>query len=171
MKCEEVEKGLIAYLDRRASSSERRDVEEHLASCAACQTRAEEFRKVWSVLDEMPAVEPTFGFDARVRQRVAAEPRRGWFDWFVPQVRLALSAALLIALTVWIAKRPPSHPGTTGTTATTSAPQQQDFNAIENLGVLENFDVVTKMDALSDLAPAGAQEPDKTQPNDGTTND
>lgn len=168
MKCEEVEKGIIAYLDRRASSAERRDVEEHLASCAACRTRAEEFRKVWSVLEEMPTVEPSFGFDARVRQRVAAEPQRGWFDWFVPQARLAFSAALLVALTVWIAKLPPGNPGTPGATTAT---QQQDFNAIENLGVLENFDVVTKMDALSDLAPAGAQQPDKSQPNDGATND
>ena len=99
MKCEEVEKGIIAYLDRRASSAERRDVEEHFASCAACRMRAEEFRKVWSVLEEMPTVEPSFGFDARVRQRVAAEPQRGWFDWFVPQARLAFSAALLVALT------------------------------------------------------------------------
>jgi anti-sigma factor RsiW len=168
MKCEEVEKGIIAYLDRRASSAERRDVEEHLASCTTCRTRAEEFRKVWSVLEEMPTVEPSFGFDARVRQRVAAEPQRGWFDWFVPQSRLAFSAALLAALTVWIAKLPPSNPGMPGTTTAT---QQQDFNAIENLGVLENFDVVTKMDVLSDLAPAGARQPDKSQPNDGTTND
>lgn len=168
MKCEEVEKGLIAYLDRRASSAKRRDVEEHLAGCAACRTRAEEFRKVWSVLDEMPVVEPSFGFDARVRQRVAAEPRRSWFDWFVPQARLAFSAALLVALTVWIAKLPPSNPGTPGPVTAT---QQQDFNAIENLGVLENFDIVTKMDALSDLAPARTQQPEKSQPNDGPSND
>ena len=171
MKCEEVEKGLIAYLDRRASSAERRDVEEHLAGCSECRTRAEEFRKVWSVMDELPAVEPSFGFDARVRQRVAAEPRRGWFDWFVPQARLAFSAALLVALTVWIAKLPSSNPGTPGASPAATATQQQDFNAIENLGVLENFDVVTKMDALSDLAPAGTQQPDQSQPNDTTTND
>ena len=76
MKCEEVSKELIAYLDRRANSAERREVEEHLAGCAACRTRAEEFRRVWSVLDELPAIEPSFGFDARVRQRVAAEPQR-----------------------------------------------------------------------------------------------
>ena len=42
MKCEEVSKELIGYLDRRANSAERREVEEHLVACAACRTRAEE---------------------------------------------------------------------------------------------------------------------------------
>ena len=97
MKCEEVSKELIGYLDRRANSAERRQVEEHLLECAACRTRAEEFRNVWSVLEEVPAIEPSFGFDARVRQRVAAEPQRRWFSWFVPQPRLAFSVAVLSA--------------------------------------------------------------------------
>src|SRR5277367_3659452 len=97
MKCEEVSKELIAYLDRRANSAERLEVEDHLAGCAACRTRAEEFRKVWNVLDEVPVQEPSLGFDARIRQRIADEPRPGWFQWFVPQPRLALSMALLVA--------------------------------------------------------------------------
>jgi anti-sigma factor RsiW len=94
MKCEDVSKELIAYLDRRANSAERMEVEDHLASCAACRVRAEEFRKVWNVLDEMPIEEPSLGFDARIRQRIADEPRPGWFRWLVPQPRLALSMAL-----------------------------------------------------------------------------
>ena len=51
MKCEDVSKELIAYLDRRANSAERTEVEDHLAGCAGCRMRAEEFRKVWNVLD------------------------------------------------------------------------------------------------------------------------
>ena len=52
MKCEDVSKELIAYLDRRSNSAEREGVEAHLAECAACRSRAEEFRKLWNVLDE-----------------------------------------------------------------------------------------------------------------------
>src|ERR1700733_11598804 len=106
MKCEDVEKGLIAFADERASAAERRDVESHLAGCAVCRTRVQEFSSVSKLLGELPAVEPSFGFDARVRQRVAAEPRPGWFAWLVPQARLALSAAMLVALTVWMVKWP-----------------------------------------------------------------
>jgi anti-sigma factor RsiW len=165
MKCENVSKELIAYLDRRASSAERRMVEDHLAECGACRTRAEEFRKLWTVMDEMPVVEPSLTFDARVRQRVAAEPARGWLGWFVPQPRLAFSMAFLLMLSVWI-MRMPVQPGTPVVAAST---QQEDFNAIKDLGVLENYDVVTKMDALSELAPATSDQtsqPQQTQRKD-----
>jgi anti-sigma factor RsiW len=159
MKCEDVSKELIAYLDRRANSAERVEVEDHLASCAGCRTRAEEFRKVWNVLDEMPVEEPSLGFDARIRQRIADEPRPGWFRWFVPQPRLALSIALLVALCVWISRLPRDYPPT----ATMPAPvtEQQQYQVIENLGVLENYDVLSKFDALSELPVPAA--PDKSK--------
>jgi anti-sigma factor RsiW len=154
MKCEEVSKELIEHLSQRADSSQRREVEEHLAGCAPCQKRARELRGIWNVMDELPAVEPSFGFDARVRQRVAAEPRRTWFELFVPRPRLAFSIGLLIVLMVLVVNLPLKNPGTT---VTTPATQQEDFNAIKNLGVLENYDVVTKMDVLSELTPVAAQ--------------
>jgi anti-sigma factor RsiW len=159
MKCEDVSKELIAYLDRRANSAERMEVEDHLTSCAACRTRAEEFRKVWNVLDEMPVEEPSQGFDARIRQRIADEPRPAWFRWFVPQPRLALSMALLVALCVWVSRLPRDYP----TTATMPAPvtEQQQFQVIENLGVLENYDVLSKFDALSELPVPAAPDQSK----------
>jgi len=163
-KCEDVASGLFAYMDQRASATERRDVEEHLSGCAACRARVEDFGRVRSLLDELPAVEPSFGFDARVRQRVAAEPRPSWFEWFAPQARFAFSAALLVAMTVWVVKLPSRHP--VATPEPTTASTDQDFDAIKDLGVLENYDVVTNMDALSQLVPAKApetQKPDSMQ--------
>jgi anti-sigma factor RsiW len=149
MKCEDVSKELIGYLDRRANSAERRLVEEHLTECAACRMRAGEFRELWSVLEEVPAVEPSFGFDARVRQRVAAEPRPRWFG-FVPQPRLAFSMALLFALSVWMAKLPQPN---TATVASVAPTESEQFQAIKDLGVLDNYEVLTKFDALSELTP------------------
>lgn len=159
MKCENISKELISYLDRRANSAERLMVEEHLAECANCHARAEEFRKLWSAMDEMPVIEPSLGFDARVRQRVAAEPARSWLGWIVPQPRLAFSMAFLLLLSVWVA-RFPARPVAVNTVATA---QQEDFNAIKDLGVLENYDVVTKMDALSELGPAASPQPTEQQ--------
>ena len=158
MKCEDVSKELIAYLDRRSNSAERSQVEAHLTSCAACRMRAEEFRKVWNVLDEMPIQEPSLGFEARLRQRIADEPRPGWFRWLVPQPRLALSMALLVALCVWVSRLPREY----STTLPMPAPvtEQQQYQVIENLGVLENYDVLSKFDALSELPePADAAQP------------
>ncbi|MGH9717939.1 MAG: anti-sigma factor family protein [Candidatus Acidiferrales bacterium] len=165
MKCEDVPNELIASVDGRANARERCGIEEHLAGCAACRTRAEEFRKLSTVMDELPAIEPSFGFDARLRQRIAAEPRRSRFFFFVPQPRLALSIVLLAALTVCIVKLPLGNPVAQ---PATTAVQQADFNAINNLGVLENYDVVTKLGALSELVPVqGADSQPKQPSNDG----
>lgn len=154
MKCEDVSNELIAYLDRRASSAERHQVEKHLADCTACRTRAEEFRKLWGVLDEVPMLEPSMGFDARVRQRVAAEERPRWFTWLVPQPRMAFSMALLLALSFWIARLPQQNSGSMA-----ALESEQDFEAIKDLGVLENYDVLSKFDALSELPPTTAPVP------------
>jgi anti-sigma factor RsiW len=173
MKCEDLEKGLIAYVEDRTSAAERRGVEEHLAGCAACRARVEGFRSVSNLLDEVPAIEPSFGFDARVRQRVAAEPEAGWYAWFVPQARLALSAAMLVALTVWMVKLPANRPPVpVAAPARVAASSDQDFEAIKDLGVLENYDVLTKFDALSESAAATTpQLHEKPQSSEASSND
>src|SRR6202046_5969869 len=111
MKCEDVSRELIPYLDRRANSADRHEIEEHLAACSACHARAEELRRLWSVLDEVPVVEPSLGFDARMRARITEEPRPRWFRWFVPQPRLALAMALPVAGWSWIALRAEDNQG------------------------------------------------------------
>ena len=175
MKCEDVEKSLIAYVDDVAAPAERRAVESHLAGCDACRARVAEFRSVSNLLGEIPAIEPSFGFDARVRQRVAAEPQPGWFAWFAPQARLALSAAMLVALTVLMVKLPGNRtdaPAPVASTVTAAAASSdQDFDAIKDLGVLENYDVVTNMDALSQLVPAKTPDDQKPDTNQTESND
>jgi anti-sigma factor RsiW len=161
MKCEDVSKELIQYLDRRASSADRHEVEEHLAACLACHARAEELRKLWVVLDEVPIVEPSLGFDARMRARIAEEPQPRWFRWFVPQPRLALSMALLLAVSVWMSRLPQDNSGLAGGAQN----EQQQFQVIKNLDVLENYDVLSKFDALDEV-PAEQQPAQPEQQND-----
>jgi anti-sigma factor RsiW len=171
-KCEDVSKQLIAYLDRRANSADRHEVEEHLASCSACHARAEEFQKLWGALDALPAVEPSLGFDARLRSRIAEEPRTRWFGWLALQPRLAFAMAMLLALSVWMGNMPRANSGSESVTAAT---EQQDFEAIKDLGVLENYDVLSKFDALSEVPaepspadqqaqPVNQQNPDQQPP-------
>ena len=145
-KCDEVSKQLIAYLDRRANSADRAEVEDHLASCASCRTRAEEFRLMFGAMEQIETIEPSAAFDARVRERIAHEARPRWFSWLVPQPRLAFSMAMLLALSVWMAKLPRENAN-----VTTAAIEQQDFEAIKDLDVLENYDVLSKFDALDEV--------------------
>ena len=69
MSCGRMEKQMLPYVDGRLKVSEQRAVEAHLADCAACRLRVNEFRAVSGLLDELPQIEPSGAFDARVRAR------------------------------------------------------------------------------------------------------
>lgn len=157
MNCENIAGELIAYLDGRASEKERGTVEAHLKSCPACRERAEEFRRLWNVLEEAPAIEPSPGFDARLSQRMAAAPRVRRWGWLVPAPRLSFALALLLAASVWISLRPPAGVNSQGAPANS----EEEFQMIKDLGVLENYDVLKNFDALSELPAA---RPSQTPP-------
>jgi len=166
MNCKKIEGKWIAYLDGKASPSERREVESHLALCSDCRQRAEEYRAMWELLDQEPQILPSPSFDAAVRARVATEPPRGRWFWLLPSPRLAFAVSMLLLLSVWIASRPVVVAPTPA--ATTGAGQlggEADFRMINDLQVLENYDVVSNFDALSDLpASSGAPSQPSTQP-------
>ncbi|MGH9793968.1 MAG: anti-sigma factor family protein [Candidatus Acidiferrales bacterium] len=145
MNYKECEASVISYMDGRASEAVRRAVESHLAACAACRARAAEFRSVWSALDEAPALDPSPAFDARLRQRIAAEPRRTWFGWLVPAPRLMIATAALALLFVWVTMQPATQP----------PPDEQSVAVIDvDQQVLEDYDVLADFEALSTLPPA-----------------
>lgn len=153
MKCEEVSRELIPYLDRRSNSADRAEIEKHLLACESCRTRAAEFRQVMGMLDEVPVHEPSFAFDARLRERIAAEPRRTWFRGLVPQPRLAFAVALLLAFSI-VTARFPRH---NAPSAASLTPEEQ-FQMIDHLGVLENYDLLTKSDVLAEVPVTPAQQ-------------
>jgi anti-sigma factor RsiW len=161
MNCEKIEKKWIAYFDGKASAAERREVEAHLGECAACSARAAEYRAMWGVLDELPPIAPSASFDAAVRAHVAAEPARHAWRWYVPSARLAFSVSCLLVLSVWFASRQTEvEPAPAVTSAAvTQASSESDFRMINDLPELENYDVLTNFDALSDLPAAAAVQP------------
>ncbi len=154
MNCNRLEPQLIAYLDGRARDSERREVESHLAVCEACWTRAEEFRRLWVILDESPGIEPSSSFDAAVRARVSAEPPPARWGWLMPSPRLAFAVACLLMLSVWISSLPPVTPENPAAVARS----EEDFRVIKDLPVLEDYDVLANFEALSELPPAQAHQ-------------
>ena len=148
MSCSRMEKQMLPYVDGRLKVSEQREVEAHLAACAACQLRVNEFRAVSGLLDELPQIEPSGAFDARVRARVAAEPvKQSWWAVFAPSPRAALAASMLLLATIWIGSRPaPTTPGDSQNVAVN--PANIDPN---DLPVLENYDILANFEPLTDL--------------------
>jgi ferric-dicitrate binding protein FerR (iron transport regulator) len=147
--CAGMEEKLVEYLDGRAKPAERRAVEEHLAGCSGCRRRAEEFRALWGALDDLPVISPSPAFDAALRARIAAEPaRRGFWGW-LPSPRLAFAVTALVAMSVWMASMPRV---TTDQTEMNRNLVEADFGMIRDLPVLENYDVLSKFDALTELS-------------------
>ena len=158
MSCNKVESRILPYVDGRLKVSEQREVEAHIAACAACRVRVNEFRAVTGLLDELPQIEPSGAFDARVRARVAAEPaRRNWWAWLAPSPRVAFAASMLLLATIWIGSRP-----NVVTAPVTVADEQQVAN---DLPVLENFDVLSSFEPLNDLPPAQADDAEQQDTN------
>jgi len=152
MSCARMENKILGYVDGRLNESERLQMEKHLATCAACRLRVNEFRAVTSLLDELPVIEPSEAFDLRVHARVAAEPaKQSWWAWFAPSPRVALAASLLLLATVWIGyERPNALPWD---------PKDADAQLLQDMPVLEDHDVISNFEPLKDLPqPVEAEE-------------
>ena len=157
MSCNRMESRILAYADGRLKASEQREVETHLAGCAACRVRVNEFRAVSGLLEELPQIEPSGAFDARVRARVAAEPvKQGWWAWLAPSPRVAFAASMLLLATVWIGSRPGNSPAIN--------PTVDPDQIASDLPVLENYDVLSNFEALTDL-------PEPVQSDEGNQQD
>jgi anti-sigma factor RsiW len=150
-----MENKILGYLDGRLKESERLEMEKHLAACAACNLRVNEFRAVTGLLDELPVIEPSEAFDLRVRARVAAEPaKQSWWAWFAPSPRVVFAASMLLLATVWLGSRPPE--------SSLSAADIDKIN--QNMQVLENYDVISDFAPLSEL-PQPVQNDDDSDAN------
>lgn len=161
MNCGYTEKNLVAYLDGKLHPSERRQFEAHLATCAGCRERADGFRSVWNVLDELPEIMPSPAFDARVRARVDQEARRSSFwSWLVPSPRLAFAVTALLIASVWLSSFQPSRmPAVHPVAGAANQNAEAEFGMIKDLPVLEDYDVLTSFDALSELPVQQATRP------------
>jgi negative regulator of sigma E activity len=113
------------------------------------------------LLDELPQIEPSGAFDARVRARVAAEPvKQSWWAVFAPSPRAAFAASLLLLATIWVGSRPANL---NTNNAGSSAAQAIDPN---DLPVLENYDVLANFEPLTELPqPVQADETDDSDSN------
>jgi anti-sigma factor RsiW len=141
MSCSRMENKILGYVDGRLKEGERLEMEKHLLTCGACHLRVNEFRSVHALLDELPMIEPSAAFDLRVRARVAAEPaKQSWWAWFMPSPRVAFVASMLLLGMVWIGSYNP---------VSISTPIDQD-----DVPVLENYDVISSFEPLTELSQA-----------------
>ena len=152
MSCERMESRILGYIDGRLKENERAEVEKHLADCTPCRLRVQEFSAVSGLLDELPLIEPSPGFDTRVHALVAAEPapKASWWAWLHVSPRIAFAASLLLLMALWIGYR--------SETAVTPLPQNDDQAMLQDLPVLEDHDVLQNFEPLKSLPAPVADE-------------
>lgn len=157
MSCERMESRMMGYIDGRLKESERLEIEKHLAACAPCRLRVEEFRAVSGFLDELPIIEPSPAFDTRVRALVAAEPvKHDWWAWLKVSPRIAFAASMLLLAALWLGHYQPSQP---------PIPQDQvaDEQMMKDLPVLEDHDLLSNFEPLKELPPPVQNDEEDSQ--------
>lgn len=148
---------LLAFIDGRLKEKEQREMQSHLAACPACTLRVNEFRSVSGLLDELPQIEPSPAFDVRVRARIAAEPvKQSWWSWFGAAPRVLVAASMLLLATVWVGHHPVDHTDVANSNGSDETQMMQDLPVLENYDVLANFEPLTEL-------PQPVQAEDSTQ--------
>jgi len=171
------EEQFVVYLDARLEAGERAALDRHLAACPDCRARLDGLRAVMGVLGEWNAVEPSAGFDARLRARLAEEPSAAQ-PWYAlrPAYAVALAAAIVLAFGLAFRSlappdaipaprvarqtQPPATPApqqvapTPTPTSPTAAQNGDELAALDNPVLLENYDLLKDFDVLFEpIAP------------------
>jgi anti-sigma factor RsiW len=125
--CESMVGLILASVEGTLDASLRARLEAHAAACAGCRRELDEQAAVKRMLADLPPVDVSRGFAARVRERV--EQRPWWMpagNWRLWTLRLAPVAALLTIFTVLPLQRDATGAGVvvsdSGVTVTTADP-------------------------------------------------
>jgi len=133
MRCEEVKKKRLEFLDNLLAEAVRAAVDEHLLSCAHCRQEVSELRASWKVLDDFPGLSPSGDFvertmasfrEMRKKERKALALRRGV---------IAAAAGVLLVLSVVFFN-------SLGEGDLQHSPALADEEVIENLDLVEDLE-------------------------------
>lgn len=149
MRCAQIVSGILPHIDGRLETKGRAEIEKHLAICASCRLRMEEFRAVAVLLDQLPVIEPSLAFDVRVRALADGEVvKQKWWPSLKVSPRVALVASVLLLVALWIG----FYEGPRTPTLPWSDPQIADEQMIQDLPVLEDHDVLSNFEPLRELS-------------------
>ena len=133
------------------------EIDGHLAGCAACSGKLEEFRRTMALLDEWQAPEPSPYFDVRLQARLReemAKPQTGWLAWFRrPVLVAALTVLMAVGVGLFFSKGGGMYRPADDVVAINDAlSSAEPGTAVSDLQALEkNHDLYSDFDLLDDL--------------------
>lgn len=155
MDCTDAHHLLPRHMDGELDEAERRRMEAHLDSCAACRREAEALTKSWEMLGELDEIEPNPFYVSRFFARVAEQtPRPAKLAGFLesllaPRRLIPLLAAAGLVIFITISAHQILH--RTDTAVAENQLFEADPEMVESIEVAENFDLINELDFLSDL--------------------
>lgn len=166
MNCNQIHE-LLPDITTSAGMGATPEVENHIASCAACAAQLREFQKTMALLEEWQAPEPSPYFDTRLAARLSEErreemtrPAAGWLNWlgWLRRPAWALSAAGVVlagvlAVAVGMGGRSYIYVSETMPTKPPSlSPPVQPGTAVGDLQALQrNDELYADFDVLDEL--------------------
>lgn len=100
MKCDEIERLLILYIDDEISKEEKEDVESHITSCANCKALMEQYMKLKKTSSEIsftkPSDETMDSYWANISSRLSRGG--GWIFLIIGSVILIIYAIYRFAI-------------------------------------------------------------------------
>ena len=149
MRCRGVRRYLGAYVDGEVASDRREAIKAHLDGCKACRAELESLKSSIELVEGLPQIEPSEGFEAAFWRRVRAmehEAQSGssWLQRFLgaPYLRpaLATAGALVLAVGVYVKVSP-----------MTGAPSEGEIRIAMDLDLLRNLDLIENIELLEDM--------------------
>jgi anti-sigma factor RsiW len=147
MSCNELEALWIPCLDGKLPPRQRALVEAHVSDCAECAVRLRELEAVSQALAQWEAPAPSPWFDARLRQRIAADTAaRGWWQWvtaYSPAFPVSVAVLLfLAALLIWTGGGQQALPPAQVVTVERA---DDVVHVVEELDLLSDFEPLSEM--------------------------
>lgn len=141
MDCERTRAHLSEWVDGRVVGTTRAELKEHLRSCGACREEERILRGTWVLLGHYPSIEPSAGFLRGIQARL-----RRPLLWKIVAPLAAAAAAVVISVVVFVS--PPA-------TVTEPPVTEEERELVENLDLLEDYELVSALEMMADESVAG----------------
>jgi len=101
--CKKAKECFSGYFDGLLEEDSKRELERHLETCPECRKEWNSYRSLFTAVRNLPPVEASGGFEARLAARIRREeaPRRSWWQDFarIPlPVPIGAAALILVAV-------------------------------------------------------------------------
>lgn len=161
MQCKKARRHLTAYLDGELDARLRKEIEDHLAGCGACETERKALERVRQALEdmEMPPFVSSVSPDAllararsgsrdkgKARKRTRDRRLAGFPLRLRPAVALGTGAAVIGIIWVAASRRP------------LPVPTAQEFFLVEEMELFENLDLIRNLALLEELEAEASED-------------